>query len=61
MVTASVEKAAALLQDRQVTVTIGRTRIVFTTDEVGGHIDTSGRHTRFVNKIVAEPTLSQQN
>jgi hypothetical protein len=56
--TASVEKAAAHLQDRDVTVTIGKTKITFTTDEPAGHIDIAGRHTNFANKIVPEPTSS---
>ena len=45
--TASVEKAAALLEGREVIVTIGKTKIVFTTDEPGGRIEIPGRHRRF--------------
>lgn len=59
--TASVEKAAALLQGREVIVTLGRTSITFTTDEVGGSIEISGRRTNFANKILPEPTPLLKN
>jgi hypothetical protein len=59
--TAIVEQSVALLQDRQVTVTIGRTRITFTTDEPAGYIEISGHRTKLANKIVAESTTPQQN
>ena len=57
----SVEKAAAFLQGREVIVTIGRTKITFTTDEPAGQIEISGCQNKFANKVVAKPTSSLKN
>ncbi|MHC4890404.1 MAG: heparinase II/III domain-containing protein [Planctomycetota bacterium] len=59
--TTSVEKAAAILQGREVTATVGTAEITFTTDEPAGRIEISGNSTNFANKIVAEPILSLKN
>jgi hypothetical protein len=52
--TISVEKAVAEIQGQEVVVTLGETKITFTTDEVGGYINASGARTKFANKIVAD-------
>ena len=57
--TTSVEKAVTQVEDPEVTVTVGKTKITFTMAEVGGRIEISGRHIKFANKIVAEPSRSR--
>jgi hypothetical protein len=51
---ASVEQATAEVKGHEVSVTIGKTAITFTTTEVGGHIEISGRHVEFADRIVQE-------
>jgi len=53
---ASAEKSNAEVNNREVIVTIGETRITFEMDEVRGHIEFSGRRTKFAHKIVVERT-----
>jgi hypothetical protein len=52
----SVEKASAQMEDKEVTIIIGQTRITFEMTEVRGRIEISGKRNRFTNKIVVEPT-----
>ena len=51
----SVEKANAQVNNKEVTVTIGQTKICFGMAEVRGHIELSGRGTNFTDKIAFEP------
>jgi len=44
--TAAVEKATAVVQEREITVKIGKTKITFTKAEVGGHITVGQHHGR---------------
>jgi len=52
----SVEKANTQVNNKEVTVTIGKIQIHFRLAEVRGHIALSGRSTNFTDKIVVEPT-----
>ncbi|HIE28186.1 TPA: twin-arginine translocation signal domain-containing protein [Candidatus Poribacteria bacterium] len=56
--TASVENAVAQVKGKEDTVIIGSTKITFTTAEVGGGIEISGRHVQFADKIVFNPSRS---
>lgn len=55
----SVEKAAVQADDKQVTVTLGDTKIVFATAQVAGNITISGHRTTFANKVI--PQASSRN
>jgi hypothetical protein len=50
----SVEKANAQVKDKEIVVTIGKTRITFEMTDVQGRIELSGMRNRFTNKIVVE-------
>jgi heparin/heparan-sulfate lyase len=49
---ASVKPANVQMTDQEVSVTIGETAVTFTTAEVGGYIQLSGRYARFVDRII---------
>jgi hypothetical protein len=51
----SVEKAKVQVKDKEVTVTIGETRITLEMADIGGRIELSGRRTNFTDKIAVEP------
>ena len=59
--TTSVEKATAQVQNKEVVVTLGETKISFATADVGGTIEIDGASTKFTNKIVTEPTRPAKN
>jgi len=58
--TNSVDEATGHIQGQEITVTVGKTRMKFTTAEVGGRIQISGHTFNFANKIMAEPADSPQ-
>ncbi|MCL2641221.1 MAG: heparinase II/III family protein [Phycisphaerales bacterium] len=47
----SVPEAVAQVKNGKVVVTIGKTRVTFLTDKVGGSIEIKGKKTAFVNKV----------
>ena len=51
---ASIKKANAQVKDQEVTVVIGEARTTFRMAEVAGHIELSGRRTKFTRQIVDE-------
>ncbi|MCX5637660.1 MAG: hypothetical protein NTX52_08215, partial [Planctomycetota bacterium] len=59
--TTSVERAVAQVQDKEITVTLGKTKITFTKAQVGGGIETAGSRSSFVSKIVAGPAYSPRD